>query len=164
MTASGSLVCAGALAGGLAGVRGVASVACVTHGRNSHDANSASGASSAVKYEWLDRAGDCIKVLASRVKPCGEHYTAGGKAMLRHRFCGNNGCENDRSRKGLRQRTRRTIMADTPTNSDLPRSTLIGIFDDRLAGENAVRDLEAAGFNEDQIGYAIRGSDATLGG
>jgi hypothetical protein len=55
-------------------------------------------------------------------------------------------------------------MADNTTTSDPPRSTLIAVFDDRLAGENAVRDLEAAGFREDQIGYAIRGSDATLGG
>ena len=41
---------------------------------------------------------------------------------------------------------------------------LVGVFDDRLAGEEAVRDLEAAGFKADAIGYAIRGSEVTSGG
>ena len=44
------------------------------------------------------------------------------------------------------------------------RNTLIGIFDDRLEAEKAVRDLEYVGFSHDQIGYVIRGSDATAGG
>lgn len=42
--------------------------------------------------------------------------------------------------------------------------TLIAAFDDRLAAENAVRDLTAVGFDDDQIGFAIRGADATRGG
>jgi hypothetical protein len=44
------------------------------------------------------------------------------------------------------------------------RSTIIGVFDDRLEAERALRDLEAAGFNDDQLGFAIRGSDAVFGG
>src|SRR5689334_11578182 len=45
-----------------------------------------------------------------------------------------------------------------------PRTTLIAVFDDRLEGERAIDDLEAAGFKPDQVGYAIRGSDAVRGG
>jgi hypothetical protein len=45
-----------------------------------------------------------------------------------------------------------------------PKTTLIGVFDDRLAAERAVRDLEAAGFQDDQIGFAIRGSEVNAGG
>src|SRR5438067_10162672 len=41
---------------------------------------------------------------------------------------------------------------------------LVGIFDDRLAAEEAVGDLEAAGFENDQIGFVIRGSEVTRGG
>jgi len=41
---------------------------------------------------------------------------------------------------------------------------LVGIFDDRMEAEVAVRELEAAGFDEKDVGYAIRGSDATRGG
>ena len=44
------------------------------------------------------------------------------------------------------------------------RSTIIGVFEDRLEAERALRDLEAAGFNDDQLGFAIRGSDAVFGG
>jgi len=44
------------------------------------------------------------------------------------------------------------------------RSTIIGVFEDRLEAENALRDLEAAGFSSDQLGFAIRGSDAVRGG
>jgi hypothetical protein len=42
--------------------------------------------------------------------------------------------------------------------------TLLCIFDDRLAAERAVGDLESAGFSSRQIGFVIRGSDATQGG
>jgi hypothetical protein len=42
--------------------------------------------------------------------------------------------------------------------------TLVAVFDDRLEAERAVRDLEYAGFKDDQIGYAIRGSEAVAGG
>jgi hypothetical protein len=41
---------------------------------------------------------------------------------------------------------------------------LVGIFDDRLAAERAVRDLEVAGFKDDSIGFAIRGSEVAEGG
>ena len=47
-------------------------------------------------------------------------------------------------------------------NNDGP--TLVAVFDDRLEAERAVRDLENAGFKDDQIGYAIRGSEAVAGG
>jgi hypothetical protein len=42
--------------------------------------------------------------------------------------------------------------------------TLLAAFDDRLEADRAVRDLEAAGFDRDKIGYAMRGRDATQGG
>ena len=44
------------------------------------------------------------------------------------------------------------------------KSALIGIFDDRLEAENAVRDLEAAGFESKDVGFALRGSDVGKGG
>src|SRR5438034_10446182 len=44
------------------------------------------------------------------------------------------------------------------------RSTLIAIFDDRMEAERAIRDLEASNFRGDQLGFVIRGSDATAGG
>ena len=43
-------------------------------------------------------------------------------------------------------------------------ATLVAIFDDRLEAERAVRDLEVAGFNDENIGYAIRGKEAVAGG
>jgi len=42
----------------------------------------------------------------------------------------------------------------TPT----PRTTLVGVFEDRLAAERAVDELERANFKGDQVGYALRGS------
>jgi hypothetical protein len=42
--------------------------------------------------------------------------------------------------------------------------TLVGVFDDRLEAERAVRDLQVAGFRDDEVGYALRGADATRGG
>jgi hypothetical protein len=36
---------------------------------------------------------------------------------------------------------------------------LVGVFDDRMAAENSIGELEAAGFKPDQIGFAIRGCD-----
>lgn len=42
--------------------------------------------------------------------------------------------------------------------------TLIAIFDDRLKAEQAVREMEASGFKEDQIGYVVRGTDVAAGG
>jgi len=44
------------------------------------------------------------------------------------------------------------------------RTTLVAVFADRTAAERAVDDLERAGFTLDEIGYAIRGSDAVRGG
>jgi hypothetical protein len=44
------------------------------------------------------------------------------------------------------------------------KQTLLGIFDDRLEAERAVTDLETSGFGSQQIGFVIRGLDATQGG
>jgi hypothetical protein len=44
------------------------------------------------------------------------------------------------------------------------KTVLVGVFEDRNNAVHAVRDLEAAGFKDDQIGFAIRGSDAVQGG
>jgi hypothetical protein len=44
------------------------------------------------------------------------------------------------------------------------RTTLVAAFADRLEAERAVDELEQAGFGPEDIGYAIRGSDAVHGG
>src|SRR5437773_2955251 len=44
------------------------------------------------------------------------------------------------------------------------KSALIGVFDDRYEAERAVRDLEALGFNDKDIGFVIRGTDVGQGG
>jgi uncharacterized protein (TIGR02271 family) len=44
------------------------------------------------------------------------------------------------------------------------RSTVVGVFDDREHAEMAVRDLQAAGFNENQIGFAMRDSGGSGSG
>lgn len=44
------------------------------------------------------------------------------------------------------------------------RTTLVAAFQDRLEAERAVDELEQAGFPPDDLGYAIRGSDAVEGG
>jgi hypothetical protein len=44
------------------------------------------------------------------------------------------------------------------------KNIVVMIFDDRMEAERAVRDLETAKFESDQVGFAIRGDDATLGG
>jgi len=41
---------------------------------------------------------------------------------------------------------------------------LVGVFDDRHEAELAVDELEQAGVKHDQVGFAIRGSDAVRGG
>jgi hypothetical protein len=41
---------------------------------------------------------------------------------------------------------------------------LVGVFEDRNEAELAVDELREAGFRDDQIGFAIRGSDAVEGG
>jgi hypothetical protein len=47
-----------------------------------------------------------------------------------------------------------------PTGTPL----LVGVFNDRNEAENAVDELLQAGFTKDQIGFALRGSDAVSGG
>lgn len=44
------------------------------------------------------------------------------------------------------------------------RTTLVAAFEDRLEAEKAVDDLEQAGFRNDEIGFALRGSDVGRGG
>jgi len=44
------------------------------------------------------------------------------------------------------------------------RATLVAAFQDRLQAEQAVDELEQAGFSADDVGFAIRGSDAVEGG
>ena len=39
-----------------------------------------------------------------------------------------------------------------------PRTTLVGVFDDRIAAEQAVSELERNNFKSDQVGFAIRGT------
>src|SRR5437016_5233844 len=41
---------------------------------------------------------------------------------------------------------------------------IVGVFDDRLAAEQAVDALERAGFGDDQLGFVIRGADDVRGG
>jgi hypothetical protein len=41
---------------------------------------------------------------------------------------------------------------------------IVAVFDDRLEAERAVRDLQAAGFDNEQIGFVLRGSDVSQGG
>ena len=50
----------------------------------------------------------------------------------------------------------------TSTNTDRP--ALIGIFEDRLAAERAVVELERSGFKNDEVGFALRGADVAPGG
>jgi hypothetical protein len=42
--------------------------------------------------------------------------------------------------------------------------TMVGIFDDRVAAERAIDELIQGGFDADQVGYVMRGSDAVQGG
>lgn len=39
------------------------------------------------------------------------------------------------------------------------RSSVVGVFEDRYEAQRAIEQLRAAGFREDQIGYAMRGSE-----
>jgi len=43
-------------------------------------------------------------------------------------------------------------------------TVVVGIFDDRYQAEQAVDDLEQAGFSHHDVGFAIRGHDAVEGG
>jgi hypothetical protein len=45
-----------------------------------------------------------------------------------------------------------------------PSTTLVAVFEDRFAAEEAVDELAHSGFRSEQIGYAIRGQDAVAGG
>lgn len=45
-----------------------------------------------------------------------------------------------------------------------PRTTLVGVFEDRSAAERAVDELERNNFKSDQVGFAIRGSDSAQRG
>lgn len=51
----------------------------------------------------------------------------------------------------------------TQTNPK-PNTTLVGVFEDRMAAERAVDELESNNFKSDQVGFAIRGADVTRGG
>lgn len=42
-----------------------------------------------------------------------------------------------------------------------PRSTVVGVFDNRAQAERAIGELRAAGFRDDQIGMAMRNHEAT---
>ena len=42
--------------------------------------------------------------------------------------------------------------------------SVVAMFEDRIAAETAVDSLRRAGFGEDSLGFAIRGSDAVRGG
>ena len=48
--------------------------------------------------------------------------------------------------------------------SDGGTRAIVGVFDDRIAAEEAVDALHAAGFAHDKIGYAIRGAHDVDGG
>ena len=45
-----------------------------------------------------------------------------------------------------------------------PNTVVIGVFDDRYEAEQAVDELEQAGFSHQDVGFAIRGHDAVDGG
>ena len=49
-------------------------------------------------------------------------------------------------------------------NTTYLKRALVGVFDDRSAAEQAVDALHRAGFAHDQVGFAIRGTDAIRGG
>src|SRR5687767_12961685 len=51
--------------------------------------------------------------------------------------------------------------AQNPTGSE---RALVAVFDDRIAAEEAVDALHAAGFAHDKVGFAIRGADEVSGG
>ena len=50
------------------------------------------------------------------------------------------------------------------TQNTTPRTTLVGVFEDRAAAERAVDELEQNNFKSDQVGFAIRGDDVAPGG
>ncbi len=50
------------------------------------------------------------------------------------------------------------------TDTRNPRTTLVGVFEDRSAAERAVDELERSNFKNDQVGFAIRGDEVVRGG
>ncbi|HEV2296483.1 MAG TPA: hypothetical protein VGR35_21745 [Tepidisphaeraceae bacterium] len=50
------------------------------------------------------------------------------------------------------------------TENTKPRTTLVGVFEDRAGAERAVDELERNNFKSDQVGFAIRGADVARGG
>lgn len=46
----------------------------------------------------------------------------------------------------------------------LNQPVLVAVFDDRFEAEQAVNDLEAAGLEQDKVGFVLRGSDVSRGG
>jgi hypothetical protein len=52
-------------------------------------------------------------------------------------------------------------MTNDRTDND---RAIVGVFDDRMAAEQAVDRLHQAGFHEDQIGFALRGANEVAGG
>lgn len=44
------------------------------------------------------------------------------------------------------------------------RTLIVSVFDDRLQAEAAVDELENAGFNAEDVGFALRGADINRGG
>jgi len=44
----------------------------------------------------------------------------------------------------------------------MDRSTVVGVFRDRLAAERAIDDLHRAGFGDDEIGFAVRGAEGDV--
>lgn len=41
---------------------------------------------------------------------------------------------------------------------------IVSVYNDRIRAENAVQDLEQAGFNSEDVGFALRGADVNRGG
>ena len=53
-------------------------------------------------------------------------------------------------------------MAAAPATTRTPRETVVGVFHSHTEAQKAVRDLKAAGFNEEQIGIASRDQEGTF--
>src|SRR5688500_18233276 len=72
-----------------------------------------------------------------------------------------------RCRLSEHQSERRAAMRtdrDDATPAATPERAIVGVFDDRIAAEEAVDALHNAGFAHDRIGYAIRGAEDVAGG
>src|SRR5262245_12019174 len=60
--------------------------------------------------------------------------------------------------------TKASDSSELATTATTTERAIVGVFDDRLAAEDAVHALHAAGFAHDKIGFAIRGADDVSGG